>query len=172
MKNKINIGDIKHSIKEMKKFQNRRYEGKEIEITNMHLMELNKIYGKTIFRKDDLFVHAVTLFESMQKEGDTRSHNAHNLSPEKLVNALRSLHLSDQVVSSYDDRYIIVSGETNELNEPIIAIIEIGASLINNRDANINKLVTIYPKRKLVEYLKKLKNKKADCGSNHHLGPK
>ena len=45
------------------------------------------------------------------------------------------------------------------INEPFLVVIEIGAELIDKQNANINKIVTIYPKSNIDKYLQGIKDK-------------
>ena len=47
----------------------------------------------------------------------------------------------------------------SSFNEPLMVIIELNSGLIVNKNANINKIVTMYPKSNLDEYLNKLDEK-------------
>ena len=91
--------------------------------------------------------------------GDSGTHNYHGLEVEKIYNALISICKATKVYKTHDDRYLIVTNVVAKCGNPIIAVVKVGSSLADIRDANINKLVTIYPKRNLELYLKRIKEK-------------
>lgn len=82
--------------------------------------------------------------------GRDESHNFHNLSPRIIYDSLCAIKSPEAIYKSrgYINRFIIVTPITYN-KEHIIVIVEIGARLVNDINANINKLVTIYPKDKV-----------------------
>ena len=63
------------------------------------------------------------------------------------------------VYESYLDRYaVIVFG--NDKYTHIMAVVELNAALENDRNANVNKLVTIYPKNELDKTINNLDKSK------------
>ena len=103
----------------------------------------------------------------MQPVGNSGTHNYHGLDVEEIYNALISISNARKVYKTYDDRYLIVTNVVAKCGDPIIAVIKVGSSLVDIRDANINKLVTIYPKRNLELYLNRINaNALPDGGVN------
>lgn len=155
----INIGNKKQACKDLEQFKNKRYESLEIEFTNVHLLKLNKVLGLKLFSKDGLYVHSSTLWDIMQPIGSTYKHHSHGLEPELIVDTLSSLIKTFFIYESYSNRYVILV-HGNKDNPNIITVIELNAGLKGNRHANVNKLVTIYPKSNLSKLLEHLDNEK------------
>ena len=159
MKRVINIGNKKQAIEQLTKFKNKRYESIEIEFINVHLLKINDLVGFKLFDKNSLYVHSSTLWDVMQPVGKTYKHHSHGLKPEQIVNALSLLVDPFLIYSSYSNRYAIVtSGDV--IHPYIMFVIELNAGLSNNRDANINKLVTVYPKDNAENLLTKIPEEK------------
>lgn len=145
----INIRDRKNAITLLKRLSLKDYESQDIRITNMHLKDLNDQLGAIIFAKNDLYVLASTIWEITQPIGKSnKHHHFHGLTIEQLYETLLNAHNSEEVIESHDSRYVIVTSSLNETNENFVLIVEINASLTNDRNARINKLITIYPRRK------------------------
>ena len=159
MKRIINIGNKKHAHKELKQFQNKHYDAIDIEFTNVHLLQLNKLIGYKFFSKNSLFVHSSTLWEIMQPIGKVGKHHYHGLKPEEIVNALSSLADTFLIYETYPKRYAVMVYD-NGMHHHITVVIELNAGLSNDRNANINKLVTIFPKSNIEKKLKYLSNDK------------
>mgnify|MGYP003308235206 CR=1 FL=1 len=152
----INLAKEEETILFFKECEKEDLSPLEIRFRNIHLLDINKTLGRNVFYKNDLFANAGTLYDAMQPVGIKRSHNTHGLTPEEIYFSLKNLSKTTEIYPTYDFRYIVVSNVIAACGYPIVAIIEIGSSLSNNMEANINKLTTIYPKD-----LKKLrKNKK------------
>jgi len=148
MRRTINIGNKKQACKDLERFKNKRYESLEIEFTNVHLLKLNKVLGFKLFSKDNLYVHSSTLWDIMQPVGSTYKHHSHGLEPELIVESIRSLPNAFFIFESYSNRYTVLVLSSDKY--PCIAVvIELNAGLKNNRNANINKIVTIFPKDNL-----------------------
>ena len=154
----INIKTNK-AIKEIRAFKEKEYASCDVKFTNVHLKELNKILKIELFSKNDVYVNATTLFELMQPSGKSGVHNYHDLTPEDIFNALNNLLEPECVLKVKKERYAVVPTYVSSLNEPLMVIIELNSGLIVNKNANINKIVTIYPKSNLEEYLEKIQEK-------------
>ena len=96
----------------------------------------------------------------MQPLGAKGKHNFHGLSPEEIYDSLHDLQNTKCIASVYESRFVVVTSVIASCGDPIIAIVEIGSPLTLNRNANINKVVTLYPKKKLDNYLNKIPQKK------------
>lgn len=148
MKRVINIGNRKQACKDLEPFRSKHYEACDIEFTNVSLTKINDLVGFRLFRKSGLFVRSSTLWEIMQPVGQGGKHHHHGLQPNEIVDALASLIDSILIYKSHSNRYaVLVSGKAN--HPVLMVVIELHASLENNRNADINKLVTIYPKDNL-----------------------
>ena len=151
----INIRNIK-AIKEIEKYKTKRYSETDIKITNVHLKRLNELMNKELFKKNDLYIGSGTLHEIMQPLGNKGSHNYHNLTPEDVFYALGALEHPKIVYKDKNRRYAIVPVYISSVNELLIVIIEVGAGLTINRNAKINKIVTIFPKSKVEEMMDRM----------------
>ena len=130
----------------------------DIRIINTHLIRLNDYFEKSVFRKNDLYVNSQTLWQIMQPVGLQLNHNSHNLTPEEILDALGSIN-NPLVIFKNGDRYGIVTSIISTKGKPLLLIIEVGAGLIGNIEANINKFVTMYPVNDLIRKLKPIKKK-------------
>ena len=157
MKRVINIGNKKQAYIALEQFRNKHYESIDIEFTNVHLTRLNELVGYKLFRKNSLYVRSSTLWEIMQPVGKGGKHHYHGLEPCEIVNALSSLFDTVLIYQSYSNRYAaLVLGEKYPV---LMVVIELNAGLENNRGADINKQVTIYPKENLYKFRKHLNEK-------------
>ncbi len=148
MKRIINIGNKKQAIKDLEQFKNKHYEAIDIEFTNVHLLKLNKLIGYNFFKKNSLYVHSSTLWEIMQPVGKTGKHHYHGLEPMEIIDSLEALVNCLLIYETNPNRYaVLVLG--NEKYQNIAVVIELNAGLSNDRFANINKVVTIFPKDNL-----------------------
>ena len=159
MNKRINIGDKEKAIEDIRQFGQKSYQAVDIEFFNVHLKELNDVCGKKTFDKNNLYVRSSTLWELMQPEGYKKTHNFHGLSAEIIYEAIKGSLTPFSVFSSHDSRIVIITLVENLRHEKIQLIIELHASLENERSANINKLVSIYPKKNVENELKKINEK-------------
>ncbi len=152
----INIKS-KKAIKEIERFKHKKYVLHDIRIKNVELKVLNSLLTFQLFYKNDLFINSGTLWELMQPLGKTGSHNYHNLTPTDIYNFLSNIKYPCAIYKEKYNRIVIASSQLYSSNERLIIIIEGSAGLITNKDANIYKIVTIYPKSDLEKTIKKLK---------------
>ena len=146
MNKTINIIKKEDTIKMLLKIKEHSYQEGEIRLNNAHLKNLNK---KTIykpFKKNDLFINLSTLHDAMQPGGSRGRHHYHGLSVEEVYDVLLNLKNSIGVCPSFGSRYIILTTVIANCGYKIIAIIDTKAPLMNDRNANVNKLITFYPK--------------------------
>ena len=159
MKIVINVKEKETAINTIDEFRKKKYVGKDIRFINVNMVNLNKTLSKPIFDKNDLFIGSETLWEIMQPLGESNKHNYHELSAEDIVDALNSINTPYAVFETKNSRYAIVTTTISHFSEPLLFIIEIGSGLHANIDANINKVVTIYPKSNIDIMLKGLNPK-------------
>ena len=157
--NKIINIKTKKSIDDIAEFKDNDFAPCDIKFTNVHLKKLNKILTIELFSKNDLYVNSATLHDVMQPEGKSESHNHHNLAPEAIFGALNNLLNPECVVKVKKERYAVITTSISSLHEPLMLVIELNSGLIVNKKANVNKIVTIYPKSNLEKYLEKFKEK-------------
>lgn len=148
MKIVINIKS-KKAVKEIQRFRDSEYLSTDIKFTNLHLKRLNELVRKKIFAKNDSYINAKTLFELMQDIGNRGSHNYHGLKPSDIIEALVNLEDPMFIYKDRGHRYVVAPTFISSFSEPLVVIIETGASLIGNKTANVNKIITIYPKTNL-----------------------
>ena len=158
MNKTINIKTNK-AIKEIREFKDKLFAPVDIRFFNVHLKKLNKIINFELFSKNDLYINSKSLWELMQPIGSAGEHNYHELTPEDIVNALNNLLDPQCVIKVKKERYAIIPTYISSFEEPLMVIIELNSGLILNKNANINKIVTIYPKSNLGEYINKLEEK-------------
>lgn len=159
MKKQINIANKEKAVSLLEKYHCKNYESADIEILNVHLKEINMICNKKIFDKNSLFVRSSTLWELMQPEGTKGKHNFHGLSPDEIFNALRGTLNPYCVYNTKENRIAVATMFVNKRNEKLLVVIELHAGLENDRFANINKLVSVYPKKNLDSLIKKMDEK-------------
>ena len=158
MNKTINIKTNK-AIKEIREYRDKQFSPIDIKFINVHLKELNKILNFELFSKNDLYINSKSLWELMQPICTTGMHNYHELTPEDIFNALNNMLVPQCVIKVKNERYAVVPTFVSSFEEPLMIIIELNSGLIVNKNANINKIVTIYPKSNLDEYLNKLDEK-------------
>ena len=155
----INLAKHKFAIKELTRIKEKKPVNQDVRFKNVHLLKVNENVKNKIFVKDDLFANTGKLYKIMNLPGITMNHDYHGITPEEVVKILSTIKFSKDVYGSYYGRFIILSGVRVFENLPALVIIETGASLTNNRNANINKLVSIYPKDNVYRYLEKFNKK-------------
>lgn len=154
MKTSINIKNKIAAIKELECYKRRKVVPVDVRLTNTHLKKINGYIHLDLFSKNDLFVSSDTLYDIMQPIGGKGRHNYHALTPKELVEVFNSLIDPYCIYVAKYGRLGIVTETTTETGDPLLAVIEIGAGLMNNLDANINKLITTHPTFKDVKRLK------------------
>ena len=155
----INLGNQESALAILNQIKENDYVPFDVKITNSHITSLNGLSGQKIFRKDTLYINSRTLWEIMQELGGAGSHNYHGLTPNDIFIGLRSLNKPSAVIRVKNNRYAIISVELSHFNEPLMIVIETGAELRGKIHANVNKIVTIYPKSDFDEYIKKIDEK-------------
>ena len=155
----LNIGNKKYAINDLHTYKSNEYVPFDIKITNAHIKDINELTGINLFCKDSLYINSRTLWEIMQPIGGKGNHNYHGLTEDDVYLALESIHNPYAIISSKNNRYSIISIGVSHFNEQLIVVIEKNASLITNAKANVNKVVTIYPKDNIKSYIKAKKKK-------------
>ena len=145
----IKIINIKSddALEQLTQFKNKKYVMCDVRLENVHLTRISELIGHPLFLKNDLFANSNTLWSLMQDDKENDSHNHHGLTPEDILDALNNIRDPYCVFISKYERIAIVLSCLSHYGEPLMAIIEVGADLIQEKNANINKLVTMYPKR-------------------------
>lgn len=148
MKRIINIGDKKHACLDLEQYKNKHYESIDIEFANVHLIKLNDKIGRKFFTKNDLYVSSSTLWEVMQPVGQRGKHHHHGLEPSEIIDALSEINSTPLIYETYQKRYAVIVANISKYKY-LNVVIELNAGLRNDRNANINKLITIFPKGNL-----------------------
>lgn len=159
MKKTINIRNKKDAITALQDFQEKQYTC-DVRFTNVHLKELNTLVHLELFTKNDLFVEAGTLWDLMQPLGDERLHHFHALTPTDIYETLRNITHPYCVLENSEGRIEILSSIESHFGVPLIVVIELKSGLIVEDSANINKMVTMFPKRNADQYISKFEIKK------------
>ena len=146
MERTINIANREKAIKNLNDYKNKKYVLADVKFENVHLLRLNAYARKNLFSKNDLYINTISLWELMQPIGDKGGHNYHDLSPEDIVDALSSITEPYCILKTEISQYAILSTTISHFGEPLMIIIEVGSGLDKNINANINKLVTMFPK--------------------------
>ena len=152
----INIQNKKEAVESLQKFKEKKYVLVDVRFINVHLREINVLLEQDIFSKNDLFINSVSLWELMQPLGDKGSHNYHDLTPEDIVDALSSITEPYCILKTEYSQYAILSTTLSHFDEPLMVIIEVGSGLDKNINANINKLVTMFPKSDIDRTIKNM----------------
>ena len=151
----INLGKREEAINDVSFFKNKRITSIDIKFENVHLCYVNEILERTVFRKNDLYIDSLTLYELMQPIGTRGGHNSHDLTPEDIVDALLSCKNPSAIVLVKEGRYGFLTIKQSHFGKPLLVVIELKASLAKDINFNANKIVTIYPKDDLDEFLSK-----------------
>ena len=80
--------------------------------------------------------------------GNKGKHNFHNLAPKNIYDALVTMKLSKEIEVSYDNRYLIVTLATVFDDVNLVVIVTPIGNLRDNSKAIVNRIITIYPKKK------------------------
>ena len=140
-------------------FKEKKYMMCDVRFENVNLKDINKLIGHTLFYKNDLFANSDTLWSLMQEDDESDSHNHHGLTPEDILDALNNIIRPYCIFKSKQDRVSIVLSCLSHYGEPLMVVIEVGVGLIKDNDANINKLITMYPYSEIEKVINKLNSK-------------
>ncbi len=148
MQKRLNIGNKESSLELLKLIKETKYAPFDLRIMNAHLLSLNRKIGRTIFRKDALYINSNTLWEIMQPIGGVGKRHYHELSPQDILDTLRGIKDADEVNESYDGRYVIITLVMYQKRIPIAIILEPRGQLIDNTKAEVARVITMYPYNK------------------------
>ena len=156
----INVGNKKNAIKILNQFKDNNYVEFDIRITNTHITRVNDLIpGASIFQKDDVYIDSHTLWEIMQDLGGKGQHNYHGLTPDDVFMALTSLKEPEYLFVAKDSRFAVITSRSCHFGIQLMIVIEIGAATKKDAEANINKIVTIYPKDGIDRLIRKIDKK-------------
>ena len=151
----INIGNAEKTLEDLTKIKEKNYGNIDIRINNLHLIKLNTLIGRNVFQKNDAFISAETLWYAMQPQPGEGKHHHHGLTESDVLEGLKSISDPHLIISTDQNRYLIVSLFISSFGFPLMIVIEIHSSLVTNLNANINKIVTLYPKDDIAGLIKK-----------------
>ena len=159
-KNTINISNKEFALSILGQLRDKDYVAFDVEITNSHIKELNELIGRNLFTKSSLYISSTTLHELMKPVGGKGQHNYHELTPDDIYMSLASIKNPKYVFESKYGRYAIISIELSHFDCPLMMIVEKDAPLKTDNKAKINKIITIYPKTQIDEYIAKVDERK------------
>ena len=148
------------ALQELTQFKDKQFVRCDVRFQNVHLTNVDKLIGSNLFIKNDLFVNSQTLWSLMQEKGRDTSHNHHGLTPVDILDALSNIQNPYCVFITKYERISVIVSCLSHYGEPLMAIIEIGSSLIDDMNANVNKLVTMHPKDNVDKIVNKLSQDK------------
>ena len=151
----INIQNKKEALLKLITLKEKEYQT-EVRFNNVHLKNINKLLGFNLFSKNDLFVDAGTLFELMQPIGGKGKHNYHGLTPGDILESLKNIDNPYCVLENETNRVAIVSSIISHFGDPLMVVIELNAGLTSDAAAKINKMVTMFPRGDVDEYINKM----------------
>lgn len=154
MKDVINIYH-KKAAEFISAFKTKQLSNLDIKLENVHLKRLNSISSYNIFSHSDLYVASSTLYELMQPQGKKGSHNYHELTPDDIIEGLRSLQKPKAIVETQSKRIIIITVCFSHFELPLMFVIERNTELTANVHKKVNKLITAYPKDEIDKYIDK-----------------
>lgn len=156
MMNKIiNAANRNSTIGILIDFQKNMYVPFDVKIINSHIKKINDFVGFKLFKNNSLYINSKTLWELMNQEKGKGSHNFHGLLPEDVYMAINSLKDPKYVFISTYERCSIITIQLSHFEKPLMITIERDSGLETNSNITVNKIVTIYPKDNVDEYIEK-----------------
>ena len=155
----INVKDTENAIEAVEAFKKKKYEGKDIRFTNVNMISLNEKFRKKLFSKNDLFIDSTALWEMMQDIGGEGAHHFHGFSSKDIIDALVAISEPYAIIEVEYERHAVITTAITHFNEQIMIIIKIGSRIYSQANANINKLITMYPKSDVDKTLSKIDKK-------------
>ena len=156
----INIKNRREAAILLLQFKEKKYFHQTIRFSNVNLRKINSFLAFKVFVKNDLYADSETLYELMQPEGEKGVHNYHDLSPDLLLDALNSIVEPYCVFVEDDNRYAVITMVLVDGKEPLMAIIAVGSGTYEDTGANVNKLVTMFPKKNIESFISNLEESK------------
>ena len=141
----INLVEKEETINTLQLIRDGKKVSRYIRIINSHIKELNKIIGRNVFKKDAVYINSLTLWEIMQPVGGQGSHHYHGLAPEEVYNALSRIQYSKNVITTDEDRLIVISDVEIKEGLFLLVIIARDQNLYKERLDNVAVIITIYP---------------------------
>ena len=157
---KINLAEKAKTLALLNKVKSMKNSTFDIKISNSHIIELNKKIEKKIFKKESLYISSTTICDLMKPIGGKNQHNYHGLTAEDIYLSLISIKDPQYVFFVKDKRYAIISVKLSSFYYPMMMVIETNSGAVSGKDTSINKIITMYPKSYIDEYIEKLDKRK------------
>ena len=119
-----------------------------LRITNSHIKDLNLVIGRNVFRKDAVYVNSQSLWEIMQPVGGKGSHHYHGLTPKQIYNALTHIRYSQNVIVSYDQKYVIITDIDVSDKASLVVVVKPDGYLVKEDQRDVVIVISVYPKDK------------------------
>ena len=119
-----------------------------LRIANSHIKDLNAVIGRNVFRKDAVYVNSQSLWEIMQPVGGEGGHHYHGLSPDQVYNALSRIRYSQNVIVSYDQKYVVITDVDVSDNACLVVVVKPDGYLIKEDQKDVVIVISVYPKDK------------------------
>ncbi len=155
MDNLINIVNKQKATRSLNSYAERDHGHIDVRFRNVHLCLLNETIGRTIFRKNDLYADASTLYELMMPIGGRGSHHYHGLKPTQIIQTLSNLKKADCIIHSEKERILLGVYLETGIDKCMVVIIDPEATVKTDFQAKVCKLITMY---EYSEFSKHLKN--------------
>lgn len=155
----INVKSV-DALKQISKYKNNKYVMHDVRFENVHMKRINALINYDLFSKNDLFINSVGLWELMQSKGGKGGHHYHDLTPEEVLDALNNIISPYCIFKTKQNRLSIILSCVCHKDNPLMAVVEVGVGLIDDEEANINKLVSLYPKSDIEKMIESIDRKR------------
>ena len=144
----INLAERDSAINQLTIFRDKEYVPFYVRISNSHIKSLNKVIGRVIFKKDAVYINSQTLHEIMQPVGGKGKHNYHGLTHENVYNALIRMRYSQNIITTFDDRYVVITDVVVVDDVKLLIIVSSDTTIVSESLDSVITIITIYPSDK------------------------
>ena len=155
----INMGNQTSAKETIKDFRDNKFIPFDVEITNSHVMNLNKLVGRKIVRSSKLFIDSYTLWEIMQSDLKQDNHHHHGLTVSDVFEAIYAIRNPGLLYVAKSKRFAIITTKSSHFGIPLLVVLEFGIGTKANANAKTNKIITIYPKDNIDKLIQRLNQK-------------
>ncbi len=152
----INVKNIEEAVKSLNHYAERDRGHFDVRFRNVHLCTLNETAERTIFRKNDLYVDASTLYELMMPIGGRGSHHYHGLKPTQIIQTLSNLKKADCIIHSEKERILLGVYLETGIDKCMVVIIDPEATVKTDFRTKVCKLITMYEYSAFSKHLENL----------------
>ena len=152
----INVGNKPEAIRRLNHYAERDRGHFDVLFRNVHLCLLNETIGRTIFRKNDLYVDASTLYELMMPVWGQGSHHYHGLKPTQIIYALSNLKKANCIIRSGKGRILLGILLETWRDKYMVVIIDPEATIKTDFRTKVCKLITMYEYSAFSKHLENL----------------